>query len=144
MWWNDYPQVFARERAEMQSCFPGFSFALGEHGLWTGWLPSEYHPGRGFNLEVRYTGSFPFEPPKAFVISPVIEVSPHRWRDGSLCLFAEEDASAFRSAPVLVARAKVWLWCQETWELSGGYARYRETGDVRETFDFWPSGQERH
>jgi hypothetical protein len=144
VWWDDYPEVFAREREQMQRFFPRFSFSAAGHGAWSGWLPSEYHSQRGFGLEVRYSDRFPFEPPKAFVTSPVIEVSPHRWRDGSLCLFSEGDASDFRSAALVVARAKVWLWCQETWELTGGYDRYLQTGDMRRTFDFSPSGQERH
>ena len=146
MWWNDR-QRFDKEMLEMAR-LPNYRFlwndsAGGSNGCWVGVQPGEL-TGTRYSVEIRYTDQFPWAPPAAFILDPRVLVSPHRFADGSLCLFDRTSAWRFLSAQAIATQVALWIFCQETWELTGGHAKYLSTGSIRDTFDFWPAPQERH
>lgn len=150
MWYDDYPERLQREFALMQAAFPQFQLVIDEGsptGRWVGTLCSNLR-GQIYEVHVVYTGSFPFEPPLAFISWPDIPCSPHRYQgDGwekPLCLFDPRDAARFLEARAIVTKVAEWIFCQEIWEETGGLAAYEQTGSYASTFAYWPSPQIPH
>ncbi len=73
--------------------------------------------GRLYEIAITYPERFPFECPKAFIVSPEISGAPHRLSDSSLCMF-EDHARGLgpRTSALLVrTRAVAWIAMYEKW-----------------------------
>ncbi|MFI5297836.1 MAG: hypothetical protein ACHREM_07020 [Polyangiales bacterium] len=79
--------------------------------------------GETITLAIEYPARFPFEPPKAFVLSPSIDGAPHLLKDGSLCLWDNPaTASGAKTSALAVRnRAVTWYLAYEVWKLTGSW-----------------------
>jgi hypothetical protein len=77
--------------------------------------------GRPYDLAIEYPDTFPYSPPRAFILSPSVEGAPHRLSDGSLCLFGDPwQASGVKTTALSVRnRAIVWFLAFEVWQRTG-------------------------
>ncbi len=75
--------------------------------------------GARYRLKVVYPDRFPHERPKAFVVSPDVKGAPHRWGDGSLCLFGSGPTGVKTTALVVRNRAVTWFLAYEFWKATG-------------------------
>ena len=118
-WHQQDPDRFAREvelmdertRARLRRC--------DDRLYWVEELVSE--GGEPYTLAIEYPERFPFEPPKAFIVSPDLEDPPHQLPDGSLCLWDDPAvASGAKTTAVAVRnRAVTWYLAYEIWKLTG-------------------------
>lgn len=90
----------------------------GETLFWVEDLVAE--SGAPYRLKISYPERFPHEPPKAFVVWPDIKTAPHRFSDGSLCLFDRPSASGVKTTALVVRnRAVAWFLAYEIWRATG-------------------------
>lgn len=101
----------------MQLLFPGFRYRK-ESRIWAGRLqPTDLSPDYRLNVVYRSSRS-----PLVYVTEPKISSAPHRYPDGSLCLFYPADRS-WRDdsliALTIVPWAAEWLYYYECWRDTG-------------------------
>ena len=75
--------------------------------------------GTLYRLKIVYPERFPYERPKAFVVSPEVSGAPHRWGDDSLCLFGAGPTDIKTTALVVRNRAVTWFLAYEFWKVTG-------------------------
>lgn len=71
-------------------------------------------------LRVVYPEDFPYEGPRAYVDEPIIEESPHRWRDGSLCFLGDVEPPNL-SGKIVLDWSIAWLRIFENWLDTGSW-----------------------
>ena len=109
-----------RQRLEIVLFFPQLEYGQeGQQHHWTGILkPSEGSPNYTICIQW-YLG----EVPKVFVVLPAIaDEAPHRYADGSLCLYDPREHQ--RQSDDLIARDIIpwtceWLYWYEIWQETG-------------------------
>ena len=94
---------------------------LYENGDQLYWLESlRSQTNRLYQIKISYPVRFPYERPQGFIISPTITSAPHRFSDGSLCLFStSHDGAAKPTALVVRNRVVVWIFAYELWAATG-------------------------
>ena len=102
----------------MKRYFPGFRFSRNK-STWTGTLkPSENSPKYLVRIIYKLTDN-----PSVVVLRPPIrEAAPHRFEDGSLCLYYFRDGSWGRNkkiAQTIIPWTAEWLRFYEIWLFSG-------------------------
>jgi hypothetical protein len=119
-WFERDPQRFEKERELMERSTTGVLRKMGNELAWAEDLVSSA-TGRAYRLVLTYPERFPYEPPKAFIVSPPIDHAPHRLTDGSLCLFPDHlVAAGLKTTALLVrTRAVVWFLAYEVWTVTG-------------------------
>ena len=82
--------------------------------------------GSEFRIAILLPHGYPSTAPAAFA-TPIDENSPHRWQDGSLCVFGASEAwnPGKHNAAYVLTLAREWLQHYATWKKSGS----------------WPSGE---
>jgi hypothetical protein len=76
--------------------------------------------GATYDIVIAYPASFPFERPRAFIVAPVIDYVPHRYNDGTLCLFPTAfDETLSCTAGVIRGRVALWVDVYERWRHTG-------------------------
>lgn len=78
--------------------------------------------GQLFTLAITYPERFPFEAPRGFILNPgIVGGAPHRFGDGSLCLFPDPRLADGPKTTALVVRnrAVVWFLAYEVWRVTG-------------------------
>jgi hypothetical protein len=76
--------------------------------------------GRSYELLVQYPDRFPFEVPRALIVSPAVEGAPHRYGDGALCLW-HSPVPIKTTALTTRNRAVLWFLAYEIWTASGDW-----------------------
>lgn len=119
-WFERDPRRLQLERELMESRTQAQLRRLGDE---LGWLENLRSAGAGvpYQLVIVYPDRFPYEPPKAFIAYPDVTGAPHRFLDGSLCLFNNPAvASGVKTTALLVRnRAVVWFLAYELWRVTG-------------------------
>ncbi|MFC0298455.1 hypothetical protein [Geobacillus jurassicus] len=104
--------TIAQQRCKIQQFFPSFRYF--KKGYWIGTLrPTLSSPF--YTIKIIY-GKYN---PKVFVIKPTIhKEAPHRYSDGSLCLYYPGDRSYHESlfiADTIIPWTAEWLYYYEKW-----------------------------
>lgn len=106
---------------EMRAAFPDFACQVGRDRTvtWEGdFQPNPSSPRYRLRLIYERWG-----PPKVFVLHPALpENAPHRWPDGSLCLYWPKEWrwTDHESIPdTIMAWAALWLEYYEIWQTLG-------------------------
>jgi hypothetical protein len=107
-----------RHIAEMRAAFPGFVHWIGSNSSVTWKGPLQPNPcSSNYLIQVVYRlRGFP----KVFVLKPALPAgAPHRWPDGSLCLFWDKewrwkDTEAI--SETIMVWAALWLEYFEVWK----------------------------
>ena len=130
-WHEVKPRLLRQERQAMRRFYPSFRMDpasngdLYWHGIVTTWLGNDYE------IQLHYPISFPYVPPKAYVVEPKISQSRHIYPDGHLCLFHRDDSSwePTTTAATVMSWVSLWLHCYEAWQETGVWPR-QEHDDV--------------
>ena len=134
-WYRVKAHLLRRERQSMGRFYPELSMETADDGdlLWEGVIKT--WTGNGYEVRLRYPDSFPYKPPKAFVVNPKIEQSRHIYKDGHLCLFHKDDKSwePKTTAATVMSWVSLWLHCYEVWLETGNWPRREHDEVVIET-----------
>jgi len=85
---------------------------------WLESILSETH--QLYRIKIEHPPRFPYERPRAFIEWPNISRAPHRFHDGSLCLFRNPSACDVKITALVVRnRTAVWILCYELWVATG-------------------------
>jgi hypothetical protein len=119
-WYQRDPRRLLKERELMEQSTMAVLCKLDGDLAWVEDLASAA-TRRSYRLAITYPERFPYEPPKAFIVSPRITEAPHRLADGSLCLFPNPMVAAgLKTTALLVrTRAVVWFLAYEVWKVTG-------------------------
>jgi len=124
-WWQWRPDLLSREVSSMKNVSNARLELVDNHLAWVEWITTNF--GETYGVTIVYPNRYPKSPPQAFIIEPEIDdKAPHRFLDGSLCLFPPEDIYTnpnLKRAKHIRGLACFWLFC---------YTTYRETGQ-------WPA-----
>ena len=82
------------------------------------WLEDiESASGGRYRARFVYPERFPFERPRAFIIHPRVTSAPHRFSDGSLCLFDNPCLCDVKITALVVRnRTVIWILAYEIWQ----------------------------
>lgn len=124
-WYRVKPNMLRREQQAMGRFYSSMKLASTAQGdlFWQGpvttWSRSDYQ------VRIQYPSSFPYRPPKAYVVSPKIEKSRHIYEDGHLCLFHRDDKTwePGTTAATVMSWVSLWLHCYEAWKDTGNWPR---------------------
>ena len=109
----------------MHRLYPNMELETNSDGFitWQGTLTTWSQ--NSYEVQLHYPMSFPFAPPKVFVISPKIPESRHIYEDGHLCLFHKDDKAwqPRTSAATMMSWVSLWLHCYEVWQETGTWPR---------------------
>jgi hypothetical protein len=76
--------------------------------------------GTAYEVVITYPPSFPFERPRACIVAPALDHAPHRYVDGTLCLFPTAfDETLSCTAGVIRGRVALWVDIYESWQRTG-------------------------
>ncbi|MDB5038865.1 MAG: hypothetical protein JWQ35_2393 [Bacteriovoracaceae bacterium] len=126
------------QESGIRTHFPSFQFKHDwrrKRASWTGCLQPT-------PLSVRYKIKIDFQlgkNPKIFVEDPIlIGNSPHRFKDGSLCLYhplSGDWNNRELIAHTIIPWVSHWLWCYELWQISGKWFadEYRHANEKMRT-----------
>ena len=109
----------------MRRFYPSFQMAAASngdlywHGVVTTWMGNDYE------IQLHYPISFPYIPPKAYVVQPKIAQSRHIYPDGHLCMFHRDDSSwePTTTGATVMSWVSLWLHCYEAWQETGVWPR---------------------
>lgn len=129
-WYELNPARLLLEKKAMEARFPGFLLVRVEKTnrlAWRGTLQT--NRGNSYEIALVYPDDFPAHPPKAYPITPPIEVwkdaeqrwLKHQYRDGEFCLYypQDRDFTPNTTAAKVMAIAATWLFSYESWLESG-------------------------
>lgn len=107
------------QQLHMMNSFPGFKYikSSSKSGYWIGELKPKAENGNAYTVKIVYEKGFS---PDVFVISPkLLRYSPHRYPDGSLCLYYPKDKSYDCKQSIIsdtiVPWTVEWLYFYEKW-----------------------------
>lgn len=124
-WHTVKPQLLRKEQQAMQRLYPNMEMETTEAGdiIWQGTLTTWTQ--NNYEVQLRYPMSFPFVPPRVYVISPKIAKSRHIYEDGHLCLFHPDDKAwqTRATAATMLSWVSLWLHCYEVWQETGSWPR---------------------
>lgn len=85
--------------------------------------------GKDVTLTVRLPHGYPSASPKVFA-SPIPDICPHRWQDGSLCIFGAVDIwnPGKHDVSHALNLARQWLSHFEDWRQSGVWGEEQQNG----------------
>ena len=134
-WYRIKPKMLRREQQAMGRFYESMKLANTSLGdlYWLG--PVTTWQGNEYQVRLQYPGSFPYRPPKAYVMEPKIEKSRHIYEDGHLCLFHRDDKTwePGTTAATVMSWVSLWLHCYEAWEETGIWPRREHDEVVIET-----------
>ena len=111
------------ESAVMGQHFPQFVLMKGPDGLlmWRGVL--QLKGGGAFLVSAVLPARYPYQPPALHVLKPkLVDGCPHRYIDGSLCVYPKAWVPATGTVVQVVANAAHWLWQYENWRRTGAWS----------------------
>ena len=108
------------ESVVMSRHFPQFVLMKGRDGLlmWRGTLQPK--GGREFLVSAVLPTRYPNQPPALHVLKPTLaDGCPHRFMDGSLCVYPKNWIPATGTVVQAIANAADWLRLYESWRRTG-------------------------
>lgn len=77
--------------------------------------------GKDYVVRIVYPAYFPYQPPKAYIVSPKVKQSRHIYEDGHLCMFHPDDHTWLptTTAATVISWVSRWLHSYEVWEDTG-------------------------
>jgi ubiquitin-protein ligase len=110
------------ESAVMSRHFPQFVLMKGRDGLlmWRGVLQPK--GGAAFLVSAVIPARYPNQPPALHVLQPrLVHGCPHRFADGSLCVYPKSWLPATGTVVQAIANAADWLAHYEGWGRTGAW-----------------------
>ena len=126
----------AQQHFFVRQFFPRFEFS-GRAGVWVGYLqPTEF--SRRYKVKIQYRVK---TPPKIWVVSPALHPkAPHRFDDGSLCVYWAREGDWGPDMPfheTIIPWVAEWLFYYEMWLDTGKWL-----GSSSHASSDWPKSLE--
>lgn len=106
-WYDQHRERFALEARLLKRAYPEAKLVK-KGGLMRVWLRIRGRL-RVYESELIYPLRFPFEPMKAYMLSPRIDSKFHQFNDGRLCLHEPEDVGPQTTAIVYIGWLNGWI-----------------------------------
>ena len=121
-WYERHPQRLWAEQAIMKGSFPQFVLREADGRLfWEGILVTNF--GTHYKARIIYGRNHPYEKPSLRVVRPEIRNdSPHRFADGTLCIYPDRYDYKRWTAPASVPLLASWLALYEVWVRTGKWS----------------------
>ncbi len=119
-WYERYPLRMGAEKAIMAERYPQFVLKLdaSRRLFWDGLVQTNF--GTIYQVNISYPLSYPWQRPKLLVVYPRLRSdAPHRFTDGSLCVFPNDWDHKRCTAPAAVPLVAAWLALYEVFLRSG-------------------------
>ena len=118
-WYQRFPQRIKAEQIIVSQRFPQFVLKEQKGILyWEGILITNF--STAYQVQIIYPDAYPYERPKFKVVKPEIRRdSPHRFIDGSLCVYPKKWEHRRCTAPAGVPLVAAWLALYEVWLRTG-------------------------
>jgi ubiquitin-protein ligase len=118
-WFNEQQNRLAIERRAIAQSFPQMEFFLKANQLYVrGAIHTGY--GKTYDLIILYPDTYPYEAPKVFSGTPLKANTPHRFRDGSLCVHYNEWSPSY-TVIVAIGWAAHWFHAYDAWVQTGDW-----------------------
>ena len=119
-WYERYPLRLEAERVIMREKFPQFVLKMDAQKelFWDGLLQTNF--GTLYWVSILYPRNYPWQNPKLEIIRPPLRFNtPHRFADGSLCIYPEGWNYKRATAPAAVPLIASWLALYEDFLRTG-------------------------
>ncbi len=119
-WYERYPLRIAAEKIIMQENYPQFVLKLNDKKqlFWDGLLQTNFRTL--YQVSINYPQGYPWQKPKLEVVDPQIRRdAPHRFLDGSLCIYPDKWNYKQTTAPAAVPLIAGWLALYEIFLRTG-------------------------
>jgi ubiquitin-protein ligase len=119
-WYERYPLRISAEKIIMQENYPQFVLKI-ENTLqlfWEGILQTNF--GTLYRASINYPQAYPWQKPKLMIVEPEVRANaPHRFADGSLCIYPDDWNYKQTTAPAAVPLIAGWLALYEIFLRTG-------------------------
>jgi len=119
-WYERYRLRLLVEEIIMKENHPQFVLKMDEKKrlYWDGFLRTNFDTL--YRANILYPAAYPWEKPKLIIVSPAIRLdAPHRYLDGSLCVYPEGWSYKRCTAPAAVPLVAAWLALYEVFVRTG-------------------------
>jgi ubiquitin-protein ligase len=119
-WYERYALRLAAEKIIMAENHPQFILKIDDRKrlFWEGLLQTNF--GTLYRVNILYPSSYPWQKPKLEIIDPRLRTdAPHRFVDGSLCIYPEGWNHKQCTAPAAVPLIAGWLILYEVFLRTG-------------------------
>jgi ubiquitin-protein ligase len=118
-WFDRHSARLKAEQIIMNDRFPQFVLKKERTRLyWEGILVTNF--GTQYRVKVVYPNNYPYQRPSFRVMQPALRhSSPHRFADGSLCVYPDHWEHKRCTAPAGVPLVAGWLAMYEIWLRTG-------------------------
>jgi len=119
-WYARYPLRISAEKIIMQENYPQFVLKADEEKqlYWDGLLQTNF--GTLYRVNINYPQAYPWQKPKLEIVQPQVQPNaPHRFSDGSLCVYPDNWNYKQATAPAAVPLIAAWLALYEIFLRTG-------------------------
>ncbi len=119
-WYERYPLRISAEKIIMQESYPQFVLKLDsrKQPFWDGMLQTNF--GTLYRANINYPEAYPWQKPKLAIVHPRLRPdAPHRFADGSLCIYPKDWNHKQATAPAAVPLIAGWLLLYEVFLRTG-------------------------
>lgn len=119
-WYERYPLRVSAEKIIMQENYPQFVLKADakKQLFWDGLLQTNF--GSLYRVNISYPETYPWQKPKLDIVHPGLRRdSPHRFADGSLCIYPDNWNYKQATAPAAVPLVAGWLALYEVFLRTG-------------------------
>ncbi|HRS96580.1 MAG TPA: hypothetical protein P5040_00240 [Smithella sp.] len=119
-WYERYPLRIEAEIAIMSNSYPQFILKADKYKqlYWDGILQTNF--GTLYRVKISYPMAYPYRKPKLDVVEPEVQLNaPHRFEDGSLCVYPTSWDYKRATAPASVPLIAAWLALYEIFLRTG-------------------------
>jgi len=119
-WYERYPLRISAEKIIMQENYPQFVLKLDDKKqlFWDGILQTNF--GTLYRVNINYPQAYPWQKPKLIIAHPQVRAdAPHRFVDGSLCIYPDGWNYKQTTAPAAIPLIAGWLALYEVFLRTG-------------------------
>ena len=119
-WYERYPLRISAEKIIMQENYPQFVLKLDDNRqlFWDGILQTNFDTL--YRVNIHYPQAYPWQKPKLTIAHPQLRTdAPHRFIDGSLCIYPDGWNYKQATAPAAVPLVVGWLALYEIFLQTG-------------------------
>jgi hypothetical protein len=119
-WFERYSLRLATEKVIMKETYPQFVLKMDRDNrlFWDGLLKTNF--GTLYRVNILYPRGYPYEKPKLLIVEPPLRRdAPHRFGDGSICVYPEGWNYKRTTAPSGIPLVAGWLALYEVFLRTG-------------------------
>jgi len=115
-WYQERPQRYKVELDTLKKYYPQAKIRWDNYRLVI--YCQFYTRHNRYMVKIIYPDGFPYDHPCAYIASPLIRESPHRYSDEALSIHFNSDGPQI-SGKIMLDGAKKWICAYEKWRKTG-------------------------